>query len=324
LIGLIGLGISYRRECDLENKREQSEAARRESEELFSNYFSLGQVGMCITSLDQKWLNVNPRLCEMLGYTQQELVRLTWTELTHPEDLEVDLAQFRRLMSGEIERYSMDKRFIHKAGNIVYTYLTVSCKRKPDGTVDYVIASLEDITERKKSEQVVQHMAHYDGLTGLPNRALFTDRLQQALAKAHREKARMALLFIDLDKFKPVNDELGHHVGDLLLEEAAKRMQTCVRESDTVGRIGGDEFLVLLPVIEVAQDALLVAEKIREALIQPFSLVGLCLNISASVGIAVYPDHGENEKQLMKNADAAMYLAKEAGRNSVNLYQSDK
>jgi len=129
-------------------------------------------------------------------------------------------------------------------------------------------------------------------------------------------------MFIDLDRFKPINDRFGHHVGDLLLRAAARRMQECVRESDTVGRIGGDEFVVLLPTMEHVQDALLVAEKIRLALNQPFELPGIQrLDISSSTGIAIYPDHGNDEIQLAKNADDAMYQAKEHGRNTVRLFQ---
>ena len=181
----------------------------------------------------------------------------------------------------------------------------------------------QDITGRKNAESQIRHLAHYDPLTDLPNRTLLSDRLQQALATAKRDKAHMSILFIDLDKFKPINDALGHHVGDLLLKEAAKRMQDCVRESDTVARIGGDEFVVLLPVIEAEQDAMLVAEKIRHALNRPFVLVGQSLKISSSTGVAVYPEHGSSETQLVKNADIAMYHAKESGRNNVKLYQAD-
>lgn len=180
-----------------------------------------------------------------------------------------------------------------------------------------------DITERKHAQDMVQHMAHYDTLTDLPNRVLFADRVQQALTVAKRDKCRLALMFIDLDKFKPINDELGHEVGDLLLKEVAKRMQDCMRESDTVARIGGDEFVVLLPIIEELQDALHVAEKIRQALNLPFLLAGQKLGISSSTGVAVYPEHGVNETQLMKSADIAMYHAKQGGRNSVVLYLAD-
>lgn len=181
----------------------------------------------------------------------------------------------------------------------------------------------QDITGRKQVEGQMHHLAHYDALTGLPNRRLFSDRLQQAIATAKRDKAHIALAFLDLDKFKPVNDELGHDVGDLLLTEVGKRLQNCVRESDTVARLGGDEFVVLLSAIEAEQDAVLVADKILYALNLPFELVGHSIGIAASIGVAVYPEHGSDEQTLTKNADIAMYNAKSGGRNCARLYHLD-
>ena len=179
-----------------------------------------------------------------------------------------------------------------------------------------------DISDRKTMEEQVRHLAHYDQLTGLPNRSLLTDRLQQALTSAKRDNAHLALMFIDLDKFKPINDTLGHDVGDQLLREVAQRIQDCLRESDTVARIGGDEFIVLLPKIESRQDASGVAEKIRYALNQPFELADRSLSISSSTGIALYPEHGNEENELIKNADTAMYHAKASGRDNVQIYHS--
>jgi diguanylate cyclase (GGDEF)-like protein/PAS domain S-box-containing protein len=198
------------------------------------------------------------------------------------------------------------------------SYMQLEYQNKPA-----VLAWFYDITDRKEMEEQVQHLAYHDPLTDLPNRMLFTDRLQQALATAKRDHAQLALMFIDLDKFKPVNDKHGHHVGDLLLKEVAQRIQDCLRESDTVARIGGDEFVVLLPVIRAEQDAWEVAEKIRGSLNQPFELAGLGLSISSSTGIAIYPEHGDEEKQLIKNADDAMYYAKSVGRDNVQIYRSD-
>ncbi len=169
----------------------------------------------------------------------------------------------------------------------------------------------------------IKHFAYFDALTDLPNRMLFSDRLQQALVSAKREKVRAALMFLDLDKFKPINDTFGHHIGDLLLKETAKRMQSCVRESDTVARIGGDEFVVLLTTTDTAKDALLVAKKILDALRLPFVIEQHQLQISCSIGVAIYPEHGSNEITLSDNADAAMYYAKAHGRDTVKLYQPE-
>ncbi|MBI5890855.1 MAG: diguanylate cyclase [Nitrosomonadales bacterium] len=194
--------------------------------------------------------------------------------------------------------------------------------------VNHLLGVVEDtlIEEReqrlliKEMKQKYQHLAHHDMLTGLPNRSLFADRLQQMLAQAKRSISHGALVYLDLDKFKPVNDTLGHDVGDLVLKEIAQRLQTAVRESDTVARIGGDEFVVLLPTIESKQDAGTVAEKIRHALDQPFEIGEHTIHIGCSIGIAVYPEHGDDEISLMKNADTAMYQAKQNGRNNVQMY----
>jgi diguanylate cyclase (GGDEF)-like protein len=167
----------------------------------------------------------------------------------------------------------------------------------------------------------MEHMAQHDTLTELPNRALFFDRMQQELEHAKRDGTRLALMFIDLDHFKDVNDTWGHAVGDLLLQEVATRISACLRQSDTVGRIGGDEFVVLLPLIKGDSDVLGVAMKIRQALDQAFQLRdGLSLHISCSNGIATFPEHGSDEIELSKNADAAMYLAKQSGGNRVEIY----
>lgn len=193
--------------------------------------------------------------------------------------------------------------------------------RREDGSIYALCGISTDITERKDIEQHLQHMAQYDALTHLPNRALFNDRLKQAIATAQRHKEHLALMFLDLDKFKPVNDTYGHGVGDLLLKAVAQRIQDCLRESDTAARLGGDEFVVLLPTIEAKQDASKVGEKILDALNQPFELAGHTLQISSSIGIAVYPEHGSEEKLLVKSADIAMYHAKKHGRNNVKVYR---
>ncbi len=149
---------------------------------------------------------------------------------------------------------------------------------------------------------------------------LFSDRLQLALSSAKRDKTMMGLMFVDLDEFKPINDNYGHHIGDILLKIAASRMLECMRESDTVARIGGDEFVVMLPYIEHKEDAMYVAEKIRIALTTPFDLQEHEVQISCSVGVSIYPEHGADETTLMRQADIAMYGAKQQGRNAVRLY----
>lgn len=177
----------------------------------------------------------------------------------------------------------------------------------------------DEIEEHKRTKAVLQQMAQQDPLTGLANRSLFSDRLNQTLAMAHRKDLRIAQLYIDLDHFKPVNDKFGHATGDLLLKAVASRILGCVRESDTVARVGGDEFVALLREIDSAQSALAVAEKIRSSLSESFPIDAHYIQVGCCVGVAIYPDHGRSEIELSARADAAMYEAKDAGGNLVQL-----
>ncbi len=180
-----------------------------------------------------------------------------------------------------------------------------------------------DLEERKRVEQSIRHMAHHDALTGLPNRALFRDRLSHAMAQADRYHQILAVLFLDLDRFKAINDTLGHNVGDQLLKIAAERLRSCVRDCDTVARLGGDEFTIIVEDIIEVQDAAVVAQKILDTLSQPFNLYGHEVFISVSIGLTLYPNDDENADNLLRNADSAMYRAKEYGRNNYQFYVAD-
>ncbi|MBK1713281.1 diguanylate cyclase domain-containing protein [Rubrivivax gelatinosus] len=188
----------------------------------------------------------------------------------------------------------------------------------------FVSAQVASAIERKQAELRLQHVARHDALTDLPNRSLVRDRVATALARARRDHADLALLYLDLDTFKPVNDRFGHAVGDGLLQQVAQRLKRCVRESDTVGRMAGDEFVVLLSHVHAPQDAPAVAEKIRLALCQPFEVAGQHLSLSPSIGVVCYPAHGETGDQLIHRADEAMYAAKRAGGNRVWLAEGGR
>jgi diguanylate cyclase (GGDEF)-like protein len=177
-----------------------------------------------------------------------------------------------------------------------------------------------NITDRKMAEQRVAHMAHHDALTGLPNRVLLRDRIQQAIAQAHRAGSQVAVLFLDLDRFKTINDSLGHQLGDRLLQSVASRILVCVREGDTVSRVGGDEFVIVVPGIATSGDASAVASKILEVLASAFHLHGNDLHVSTSIGIALYPSDGADAETLMRNADTAMYRAKDMGRGNYQFF----
>ena len=192
-----------------------------------------------------------------------------------------------------------------------------------EGNVTGVIGTYEDITARKLAEERVQYLAYYDALTGLPNRTLLQDRLAKALAGAHRRKDKVAILFLDLDRFKDINDSLGHSVADLLLQEVAERLKTWAREQDTVARVGGDEFLIVLTGVKDVADAAVATERIVKVMTAEFVVQGHSLSIGCSVGISIFPEHGADGETLIKNADAAMYSAKENGRNRFQFFTED-
>lgn len=275
-----------------------------------------------VTDANNLIVSVNPAFTDITGYSPEDVIGKNPRILAsgkHSKEYFKELWG-TLLATGSWHGEIWDRR---KSGESYVKWLSIKVVRDEDGHLTHHVGVFSDISERKAAEERMQHLAHYDVLTDLPNRALFSDRLQQEIALAKRNKTRMALMFLDLDKFKPVNDTLGHAVGDLMLKEVAKRLLSCVRGSDTVARMGGDEFVVLLPIIEAEQDAMLVADKILHALAQPFELAGQSAHISASIGLVVYPEHGSDERALTKNADIAMYHAKGRGRNNAMLFQPD-
>ena len=214
----------------------------------------------------------------------------------------------------------IEARQYHKDGHAIDVELVVSIYPNEKGAPGALLGVTHNITERKRTEQELRRMAFYDGLTGLANRRLLYDRLRQAIRHAHRRQRRIALLFIDLDNFKPVNDQLGHHIGDWLLKAVSVRMQDVLRAYDTAARMGGDEFIVLLPDLEQVSDALVIAERIRTVTDEPFITDdGKRIRLTASIGVALFPDHADNEHDLLRMGDDAMYHAKRSGRNRVEM-----
>lgn len=267
-------------------------------------------------SKEGKIMDVNQATENMTGVVRAQLIGSDFSDyFTDPERAREGYREV--FTAGRISDYPLSIR--HIDGHATEVLYSASLFHDEQGEVAGVFAAARDITKLKQTVERIEHMAHFDSLTDLPNRVLLDDRLHQALAAAKRDKLKTALMFIDLDRFKPINDKYGHHIGDLLLVQVAHRMQSCIRESDTVARIGGDEFVVLLPNVEAKDDALRVAEKIRAALRIPFDIQALTLEISSSTGIALYPEHGQDWESLSRNADAAMYRAKESGRDTVVL-----
>lgn len=287
---------------------------------LSSTVFNTVDEAILVSDADNRVITVNPAFTRVTGYTPEEVIGGNPSLLSSGKH---DAEFYRELWSQLTGKGSWSGEIWNrrKSGEVYVEWSSIKQVRDTHGKLTHYVAAFSDITARKANEESIRHQAQYDALTDLPNRVLLFDRLQQALAQARRDKTRLALMYIDLDKFKPINDNLGHAIGDQILQQTAKRMQGCVREMDTVARIGGDEFVVLLPVVESEQDALIVAEKIRFALNQSFEIAGQNLNISSSAGVAIYPEHGDSENELTGNADIAMYFAKESGRNNVKLFQ---
>jgi diguanylate cyclase (GGDEF)-like protein/PAS domain S-box-containing protein len=433
---------------DRESRKRKAEEDLRYSERHFRAYFERSMVGMAAVSPQKRWLEVNETLCRMLGFTSGELTGLTWDALTHPDDLADHTAVFNTVLRGESNEFSMDTRFMHKDGAIVHVHLAARALRKPDGSLEYLVTLLEDITKRKMAETElriaatafetqegimildsnrriirvnhaftqltgygadevlgkspsmfrsglhdatfaneikrelfnarywqgeilsrrkngviypgwltisvivdsnnqpshyvevfsditprkeaddrIHFLAFYDHLTGLPNRRLLQDRLQQALVTSARSQSHGALLFLDLDDFKILNDTRGHNIGDLMLLEVSKRLLDCVRSYDTVSRIGGDEFVILLnDLSEDHSKAFLavqnIGEKILSAIANPFNLQGFECHSSASMGGCLFRGADTSLDNLLMRADIAMYHAKRTGRNALRFFDS--
>jgi len=262
---------------------------------------------------------VNPAFSQLTGYSFEDAFGKNPSILKSGRH---DAAFYHRLWEaldrdGVWQGEVWNKR---KDGDVFPEWLTINVIRDDHGKVSQYAAVFSDITERKKAEERIKNLAYFDVLTGLPNRRLFTDRLQVAVANAHRHDQRLAIMFLDLDLFKRINDTLGHGVGDMVLVETSRRLNQCVREGDTVARLGGDEFVVLLPELDHLEDAAKLAERVIAHVKAPFVIDEHELYVTTSIGIAVYPDDGLTVEQLIKNADTAMYRAKDLGRNAYQLY----
>lgn len=412
-------------------------------EQQLRSFYELDLVGLAIISPEKGWIRINDCLCNMLEYSEQELRRMTWAELTHPEDLAADVAQFERMLANEIEGYTLGKRFISRSGKVIFTKLVARCLRKANGQVDYITAMVEDVSEQKRyedklrlaanvftharegimitesngtiidvnetfshitgyshneiighnprilssgrydkdyytalwrdliekghwygeiwnrhknggvyavmqnisavrdahgniqhyvslfsditlikdHEQELEHIAHYDALTNLPNRVLLADRLQQAMPQAQRREQHLVVVFLDLDGFKAINDNHGHKTGDQLLMTVALRMKQTLREGDTLARLGGDEFVAVLTDLIDIEASVPMLTRLLAAAAQPVHIRDLVLQVSASLGATAYPQEEDiDADQLLRQADQAMYQAKLAGKNCYRIF----
>jgi diguanylate cyclase (GGDEF)-like protein/PAS domain S-box-containing protein len=294
---------------------ERRVATLQESEELFRSAFDYAAIGMALVSSKGRWLQVNRSLCEIMGYSASELLATNFQKLTHPDDLVPALGNIRQLVKGKIPTYQMEKRFIHKQGHEVWALCSVSRVRDANTDNVHLIFQIQDITDRKRAEERLLHDAFHDALTGLPNRALFIDHLELTIARKQRNEDHMyAVLFLDLDRFKVINDSLGHMIGDQLLVGIARKLETCLRMGDTVARVGGDEFTILLEDIKDEIEAICIAERIQKELKTPFTLSGHEVFTTVSIGIAPSSIGYDQPDDILRDADTAMYRAKSMGK----------
>jgi diguanylate cyclase (GGDEF)-like protein/PAS domain S-box-containing protein len=312
---IAGLVVTARDVTD----RRRAEAELREAQERFRNAFEHAPIGMALMSLDGRLFRVNRAMVQILGHGADVLLRATLRDLTDAKDHEAGAAALGRLLSGDVPSTQLEVRFLHHDGHPVWTSLSTSIVRDMNEKPLYFVCQLEDVTERRATGEALAHQAIHDPLTGLPNRSHFVDRLERELARAAGTHGRVAVLFLDLDRFKVVNDSLGHSAGDRLLVAVGDRLSAAMRNDDVVARFGGDEFTVLCANVGRVESEL-IAERLAAALANPVALVEGEVFVTASIGIALSDGRNETPETLLRNADAAMYRAKELGRDRTELF----
>ena len=311
---------------DVSDTRQATEALK-QKESHYRWLFEAAQEGILILDYKSgKIVDANPFIAHLMGFSLDEIVGKELVEIGFILDKELARKAYEELQTKNYIRYS-DLPLKHKSGKIIeveflsYVYNV--------GDEKEIQCNIRDITlqkqlweNEKKHNLISEQLAMHDPLTGLPNRRLLSERISLAFAQARRNKTMVALMMFDLDKFKPVNDTLGHAIGDILLQQVAARSKAVLRRGgDSISRLGGDEFVILLAQIVALSNAVTMAEKIRQKIKEPYTIEGHAIDISCSIGIAVFPDHGEDELTLMKHADDAMYSAKNNGRDNVRVYK---
>ena len=294
--------------------RKQAEAQRR----LLDNVLNSANEGLVIVGPDRRVLYANEAVARLTGYSVEELMSEGEGFLRH--DLDLALCDEICAIAHAGDHFSREILLHHRHQGATPILLSLNTVRNEDGEIDYFVGVLADISEIRKSQEQLEHSATHDVLTGLPNRLLFEERLTHLIPHAMRRGQTGAILFLDLDRFKTINDSLGHSVGDEILQLVASRLLSVCRGEDTVARFGGDEFVVLVEECAGSSDAIALAEKILGLFDTPFRIQSYELNVTTSIGIALFPQQGRQAEQLLKQADAAMYAAKSAGRNGYRLF----
>lgn len=311
ILGLIGISRDS-------TERERIENRLRQAAVVFQNTGD----SVIITDINSNIIAVNQAFTEVMGYTEDEVMGKNANIIqSGKHDEPYYKTMWDQLNTSGHWRGQIWNR--HKSGQVVPGLLSINAVEDEAGSPTHYVGVFTDISDIKRAEDELHHLAHHDPLTGLPNRLLFGDRLSHTIEHAHRNRQQFALLFLDIDRFKYINDSLGHAMGDQLLQEIARRLQRCIRGSDTVARLGGDEYLIILDNIHDVSYANRIAMKITEAIAEPVELDDRSLRISASLGISLYPQDGDDPVTLTKHADTAMYRAKEEGRDRIRFYSPE-
>ena len=300
-----------------ERKRAQLELEAREQR--FRALVEKSWSGVALLDADLGFTYVGSSTQRLLGYDERDLIQTSFLGFVHPRDRQAAREVFVELAATPNREADAELRFLHKNGTWIWLE-AFGQNLLHDSSVNAIIVNYRDITQRKATEKQLEYQAYYDALTGLPNRLLFRDRVVNAIAQAKRHRRGIAVMYLDLDHFKLVNDGLGHSVGDGLLSEVAARLQGSIRASDTISRLGGDEFTILLNDTNSTDAIFAVARKILQSLTRPFRVNGHELFVTASIGISIFPSDGDDVETLLKCADSAMYRAKELGRNQAQLF----
>jgi diguanylate cyclase (GGDEF)-like protein/PAS domain S-box-containing protein len=297
-------------------EQKHAEEALAEAEERFRQAFSNAPIGLALVSPDGRFLQVNQALCDIVGHSREQLLTKTFQDITHPDDLEADLEYVRQVLDGELRRYQLEKRYLHGSGRTVWINLSVSLVRDSKSKPRYFISQIEDITERKETQKRLEYLADHDPLTGLFNRRRFDEELARQVAYSDRYGSTAAVLLLDLDNFKEVNDTLGHGTGDELLKGVVELLEGRLRKTDVVARLGGDEFAILLAEADEEQARRLAEELVVAIREHPFVALGEEVRTTASIGVAPI-DGGRvsTPAGLLMDADLAMYEAKATGRD---------
>jgi diguanylate cyclase (GGDEF)-like protein/PAS domain S-box-containing protein len=305
------------------SKQRITEQRLRSSEERFRGIFENAPIGIMLVDMQGRVSQSNRTAADLLAYDEKDMFGIHISRLVPSEDRAALKEKLNALTVKEINTDRAERRMICRDGLEIWTNFHVVLQQNSSGDGQYYIVQIADISDIKRSQQRMERMAFYDTLTDLANRRLFHERLDHAIEHSRRAESSSALLYLDLDNFKRVNDTLGHQIGDHLLREVAARLEQCVRAEDTVGRTGGDEFTILLAEIGSPTDAGVVAQKILNHLREPIHVSGHPLIVTTSIGITVIPGDSVDPNELMRNADLAMYKAKERGRNNYQFYSED-